>query len=158
VVASNTWMWAHGDDRRIRWTSKLVASPLGRLLYLGLNASPRWLLPSALGARAHLTPTLHRHYLAPLGSWSERIAPWTLGVELAGSDPFYGSLWERRAELARIRLRLAWGAKDPAFPIRYLERWKSAFPHAKVDLLEAGHCPAEETPKGLARAIRAVEA
>lgn len=158
IVASNTWMWAHGEDRRIRWMSKLVASPLGRLLYLGLNASPRWLVPSAYGDRARLTPALHRHYLAPLGSWSERVAPWTLGVELAGSDPFYASLWDRRGALSRIPLRLAWGMKDPAFQISYLERWKSSFPHAKVDALEVGHFPAEEAPGELASAIRAAAA
>lgn len=157
LVASNTWMWAHGDDRRIRWMSRLVASPLGRLLYLGLNASPRWIVPAAYGDRARLTPAVHRHYLAPFERRADRVAPWTLGVELAGSDPFYESLWERRGELARIRLRLTWGTQDPAFPIGYLERWKSAFPHAKVDALEVGHFPADEAPEAVASAVRAVQ-
>lgn len=155
VVASQTWMWAHGSDRRIRWLSRLIASPLGKLLYRGLNASPRALVPSAFADRRRLTPAVHRHYVAPFGSWSERAGPWALGVALAGADPYYASLWERRADLAQKPLTLLWAMRDPAFRPDYLARWRAAFPTADVvELPNSGHFPAEEAPDEVASVIR----
>lgn len=153
IVAINTWMWAHGGDARIRWMSRLVGSPIGRLLYRGMNASPRWIVPSAFGDRRALTAEAHRQYLAPFATWSDRAAPWTLGVELAGSDPYYASLWDRRAALARLPLHVAWGMRDPAFGPTYLARWREAFPEATVHELDVGHFPAEECPARVAEIV-----
>jgi pimeloyl-ACP methyl ester carboxylesterase len=155
LVVLNSWMWAHGDDRRIARMSKLVASAFGRFLYLRLNASPRWLIPMALGKTHQLDKEVHRHYLAPLGSRAERTAPWVLGCELAGSDPFYASLWDRRATLERWPMSLVWGTSDPAFGTSYLERWQAAFPSARSRELEGvGHFPPEEAPAQVIDEIR----
>lgn len=156
VVVLNSWMWAHGDQPRIHWLSRLVASPLGRFLYLWLNASPRWIVPASFGDRSTLDPETHRHYLAPFGHRRERMGPWTLGCELAGSDPWYASLWERREVLSQRPLTLVWGMKDPAFGEDYLARWREAFPHATlVRADEAGHFPQEEAPQRVTAAIEA---
>lgn len=155
IVASQTWMWAHGSERGVRRLSRVIASPLGRLLYLGLNASPRFLVPASFADRRRLTPAIHHHYLAPFGSWGERFGPWTLGVELAGSDPYYAALWARRAALADIPLTLVWAMRDPAFRPDVLLRWREAFPAAQVvELAHCGHFPAEEAPDDVARVIR----
>jgi haloalkane dehalogenase len=157
MVAINTWCWA--GDARSRRLSALVRSPLGRLLYRRLNASPRWLVPMAFGDRRTLDRATHRHYLAPFGSWSERAAPWVLGVELAGSDAWYEALWSRRAELAELPLALVWGMRDPAFGPAALARWIEAFPSATVDRLPGcGHFPAEEAPDRVVAAIRGLAA
>src|SRR5262245_22692226 len=47
LVVVNSWAWAHGSDPRIARLSRLVASSFGRFLYLSLNASPRFLVPSS---------------------------------------------------------------------------------------------------------------
>lgn len=159
VVVMSSWMWAHGDRPAVRRLSRLVASPLGRFLYLWLNASPRWLVPAAFADRRNLAPEVHRHYVRPFGARHERVAPWRLGCELAGSDPYYASLWERRGALARHPLTLVWGTEDPAFGEDYLARWRAAFPDATLVRVEgAGHFPQEEAPERVTGAIRAAAA
>lgn len=155
LVVLNSWMWAHGHERRIAQMSRLVRSPLGRFLYLWLNASPRWLVPMAYGDKRRLGREVHRHYLEAHGSRAERLGPWVLGCELAGSDPFYASLWDRRVELERWPMTLVWGMRDPAFGPAYLERWQEAFPQARTVACEhAGHFPQEEAPEEVIAAIR----
>jgi pimeloyl-ACP methyl ester carboxylesterase len=159
VVILNSWMWAHGDDPRLRRLSRLVASPLGRLLYLWLNASPRWLVPASFGDRSKLTEAMHRHYRGPFARRDERWAPWHLGCELTGSDPWYASLWERRAVLRSLPVTLVWGTADIAFGEAYLERWRAELPEAGVVRIEgAGHFPQEEAPERVTAAIRAAAA
>jgi pimeloyl-ACP methyl ester carboxylesterase len=156
VVLVNTWAWAHGDDRRVRRLSRLVASPLGRFLYLSLNASPRWLLPASFAHRARLTRDVHAQYLAPFVSRGERIAPWVLGCELTGSDAYYARLAERLADAAPVPTALLWGLRDPAFGPSYLQRWRELLPHATVfEAEDAGHFPQEEAPARLLEAIAA---
>jgi pimeloyl-ACP methyl ester carboxylesterase len=155
LVVVNSWAWAHGDDPRIRKLSRLVASPFGKFLYLWLNASPRWLVPQSIVQRASFTREVHAHYLGPFSARAARIAPWVLGCELAGSDAFYASLWERRDELRRLQSALVWGERDPAFGLRYLERWQAAMPDARVHRLpNVGHFPQEEAPQQLLAALR----
>ena len=155
LVVLNSWAWPHAADPRIRRLSRIVASPLGRLLYLGLNASPRWLIPASFARREALTPSVHRHYLGPFARRSERTAPWVLGVELAGSDAYYATLWERRAELRHVPSSLVWGERDPAFGPSYLERWREMLPNARVHALPVGHFPQEEAPDAVLEALRA---
>lgn len=159
VVILNSWMWAHGDDPGIRRMSRLVASPLGRLLYRWMNASPRWIVPASFGDRGKLTKEIHQCYMRPFAHRDERWAPWRLGCELAGSDPWYASLWERRAVLRSLPVTLVWGTKDIAFGEPYLARWREALPSAEVVRVEgAGHFPQEEAPERVTAAIRTAAA
>jgi haloalkane dehalogenase len=78
-----------------------------------------------------------------------------LGRELAQSDPFYASLWERRAALRRVPTTLVWGMRDPAFGPAYLAQWRAALPDARVsELADVGHFPQEEAPEALLAALR----
>ena len=155
IVILNSWMWAHGDDPKVRRLSRLVASPIGRWLYLRLNASPRWLIPMSFRDRSKLTPAIHRHYMRPFASRDGRMGPWTLGCALAGADPWYASLWARRAALRERPVTLLWGAEDPAFGAPYLARWREALPHARVVTIDdVGHFPQEEAPERVTAVIR----
>jgi pimeloyl-ACP methyl ester carboxylesterase len=155
LLVVNSWAWAHGDDPRIAKLSRLVASPVGKFLYLWLNASPRWLVPQSIVQRANFTREVHAHYLGPFAERSARVAPWILGCELTGSDAFYAALWERRDALRSLPSALVWGERDPAFGPRYLERWQSALPDARVHRLpDVGHFPQEEAPLQLSAALR----
>ncbi len=149
IAIVNSWMWNH-DDPRIRRMSRLVASPIGKWLYFGLNASPRFIIPSAYADRRKLTPAIHRHYMMPFARRRDRMATWVLGRELTGSDAFFDSLWTRRAAIGSTPLLLAWGARDPAFGTGYRDRWLAAFPHAQhVGFPNAGHFVQEEAPEEL---------
>jgi pimeloyl-ACP methyl ester carboxylesterase len=154
VVMLNTWMWAHGDRGAVSKLSRFVASPIGGFLYRGMNASPRWLLPASFADRAALEPEIHRHYTTPFGSRADRTAPWVLGCELARSDPYYASLWEKRAPLVSMPVTIVWGTRDPAFGLPYLERWREALPEARVHTLPVGHFPQEEAPDEVTAWIR----
>lgn len=144
VVVINTWMWP-SSDARVERISRVVASPLGRFLYKWLNASPRWLLPGSFADKRRLSAEVHRHYLAPFASRAQRQAPWVLGCELWGSNGYYEQLWSRRSQLSRLPLRVLWGMKDPAIGVDQLQRWREAFPQARVvELPDAGHFPQEE--------------
>lgn len=156
VVVINSWMWNHGDRKSVARMSRLVASPLGRLLYRGLNASPRWLIPMSFGDRRKLTKAAHASYLRPFARRADRQGPWVLGRALAGADPYYRALWERREALRRLPLTLIWGLADPAFGPAYLARWRETFPHATVhELPGVGHFPQEEAPTEVLNALRA---
>lgn len=144
VVVINTWMWANPEPR-VRRLSSFVASPLGRFLYKWLNASPRWLLPASFADKRRLSSEVHRHYLAPFASRHLRQAPWVLGCELWGSNDYYAQLWSQRTRLGSLPLTVLWGMKDPAIGVDQLERWREAFPAARiVELADVGHFPQEE--------------
>ena len=157
LVVLNSWMWSNGHEPRATRLSRVIASPLGRFLYLWLNASPRWIVPASFANRAALSHRVHRHYIEPFGRRMDRLAPWTLGVELAGSDSdaFYDSLWQRRGALQALPVSLVWGRRDPAFGLDVLGRWREAVPAARVyELPNCGHFPQEEAPDQVLEAIR----
>jgi haloalkane dehalogenase len=155
LVVLNSWAWPHAHDPKVRRLSALVASPIGRFLYTWLNASPRWLVPASLVQRTSFTRAVHRHYVAPFAHRSERSAPWVLGRALAAADPYYATLWERRAILRTVPTSLVWGMRDPAFGPAYLEQWQAALPEARIHALpNVGHFPQEEAPELLLAALR----
>ncbi|GJG89143.1 haloalkane dehalogenase [Gemmatimonadetes bacterium T265] len=154
LVLLNTWGWALDGDPRIARGSRLAAGPLGRFLYTRLNASPRWLLPAGFADRACLTPAVHAQYLAPFPDAATRAPLWALARALLDSGPWYDGLWERRARLAAVPVRLVWGMRDPAFGPAYLARWQNALPHARaVALPDVGHFVPDEAPDALAAEV-----
>lgn len=154
ITVVNTWMWPNGDDPQVRRLDRVIRSFVGRFLYRWLNFSPRVLLPAAFGDKTKLSKAAHRHYLAPFDARRDREATYALARALVGSDPFYATLWERRAELERVPMTIVWGMKDPAFQERHLAKWTTAFPSAEVvRIADAGHFVAEERPEAIVAAI-----
>jgi haloalkane dehalogenase len=144
LVLFNTWMWSLAGDRRLRWTSRLLGSPLGRALYERLGLSTRVLWRSAVRDRSRYTPAVHRHYTAPLDAPRDRHATWVYARELLGAGAWCDDLWRRRDRLAPMPALLVWGMRDPAFGA-CLPRWRAALPHAEVvAMAEVGHAPPEE--------------
>ena len=154
MVVMNTWLWSMAEEPAVRKISSFVRSFIGRFLYRVLNFSPRVLLPASFAVKQRLSRTVHRQYLAPFASRRERTAPWVLGCELAGSDAYYASLWQRRAawpELAAI----VWGMRDPVMTTSLLAQLEAAFPHVPVTRIEdAGHFPQEEDPQAVTAALQ----
>jgi pimeloyl-ACP methyl ester carboxylesterase len=156
VVVLNSWMWSHEGDRNVTRVGRFAASALGRFLYLRLNASPRWIVPAALGKRSSLTKAAHRQYVAPFDRREDRMGPYAMALALCGANASYAALWSKRRALAKLPMTIVWGEKDPAFTKAHLERWIEAFPAARVVRLpEVGHFPAEEAPNAVVDAIRA---
>jgi pimeloyl-ACP methyl ester carboxylesterase len=155
IVVLNSWLWPNGREPGLRRLDFVLRSWVGKLLYLWLNVSPRFLLPAAMANPKALTPAVHRHYLAPFARRGSREGLYQLACALVGSDAFYAQLWARRTELASRLTDLVWGTKDPVLTERHLARWQEAFPHATVHRVgTAGHFVAEEAPDTLVQALR----
>jgi len=153
VAMVNTWAWPLGDREDTARLSKLVASPIGYVLYHWFNGSPRWIVPSTFADRSKLTPLAHKHYMAPFRP-ARRAAARRLGVELVGSDEYYAELRDRLSLLLEKEPLLIWGTEDPAFGMAELEQWRKALPAAKAWELPVGHFPQEEAPSEVSRALR----
>lgn len=153
LVLLNTWMWTQADDPKVARLSRLVAGPLGRFLYRWLNFSPRVLLKMAFADKSKLTSSIHRHYLKPFSTRSERLGPWVLGCELASK--WYDEIWERRESIAAVPTQLIWGLDDPIFQPGHLQRLESIFDNRQTLRLDGvGHFPQEEAPRHCIEAIR----
>lgn len=154
LVILNTWMWPLDDDARIVRGSRLASSVIGRLLYLRLNASPRWLIPAGFADRRRLDPAVHHQYIAPFATPASRLPLWELARSLLGESAWYDSLWRQRQRLANIPSLLLWGLDDPTFGRAYLERWRTTLPNATVvELPGVGHFVPEEAARELAEHV-----
>lgn len=155
LVLFNTWLWSLEGNRKTKVASKLFGGPIGRMLYKRLNFSARVILKAAYGDKSKLTPEIHRHYLGPFPSASDRQAPWVYARELIGSSDWYGGLWRRADRLRGKPALILWGMKDPTFSEADLERWSAFFTHAEVTRFpDAGHFVQEERVGQLGPAIR----
>jgi haloalkane dehalogenase len=155
LVVLNSFLWSFQDDPAMARKARLAGGGLGLWMYRNLNASLRIVTPSAYADRKKLTKRIHAQLLAPFtGIDSRERVLWALAYALLGSSDFYASLWERRAALADLPSLLIWGTKDPAFPPRYLDRWREALPAAGVLELPVGHWPQEEAPEAVTEAVQ----
>lgn len=156
LVVMNSWMWSFEDDREMERKARFASGRFGLFLYRQFNASLKLITPSAYADRKKLTKRIHGQLLAPfVGIDSRERVLWALAYALLGSSAHYASLWERRAALADIPSLIVWGTLDPAFPVRYLARWREALPHGEVVELPVGHWPQEEAPEETLAAVRA---
>lgn len=154
LVILNTWLWPLDGDVRIARGSRLASSFVGRLLYLRLNASPRWLIPAGFADRARLDPAAHRQYVAPFATPASRRPLWELARSLLGESAWYDALWRQRQRLAEKPALLLWGVDDPTFGRAYLARWRQSLPGAAVaELPGVGHFVQEEAAPAVAEHV-----
>lgn len=155
LVVMNTWMWSFADDPKMSRNAKLISGRLGRFLYRHANLSLRVIMPSAFADRRKLTAQVHAQYLAPFPDADSRSRVlFPLAESLLASGAHYDALWRGRAELRNMPALIIWGMKDPAFPPRLLERWRSILPHARIVELPVAHWPQEEAPNEVVRALQ----
>ncbi|MDX2184302.1 MAG: alpha/beta fold hydrolase [Gemmatimonadaceae bacterium] len=155
LVVLNSWCWDMMEQPALRRQARLLQGAFGRWMYRRLNVSQRILMPSGYGDRRHLTPEVHRQYLAvfPDAEGREQVL-YALAQSLVQSTAFFSGLWHRRDELRDVPLHLIWGLKDGILPASLLARWRGGFPHAVVhELPAAGHWPHEEAPDDVSRTL-----
>jgi haloalkane dehalogenase len=155
LVVLNSWMWPLTEDAELAKGARFAGSWLGRQLYRWLNFSLRVLLPYAYGDRKKLTPAVYAQYLAPFRRPADRVLVlWALARALRASAPALGRLWDARVRLAPIPALVLWGLGDRALPPRLLERFRQAWPQARIqELAGVGHWPHEEAPAEVARVL-----
>jgi haloalkane dehalogenase len=155
LVLFNTWMWSFRDDREKARIGRLIASPLGRFLYLRLNLSARVIFRHGFADRSRFD-AVRAQYLGPMATTADRYPNWLMGRELLGSSDWYEGLWARRDRIRDLPALILWGMRDVAFREKELARWTELFTPARVVRLpDAGHAPQEESPPTALRELEA---
>lgn len=145
VILLNTAGFRLPPGKSVPWELRLARTPvLGALLVRGLNLFARGAARSCV-VRRPLSPEIRRGYLAPYGSYSERVAVHRF-VEDIPLDPRHESFpvverVERFLErLQDLPVLIAWGARDFVFDDAFLAEWRRRLPRAEVHrFADAGH-------------------
>lgn len=155
LVLFNTWLWSLQGQLRYELGDRVFASPLGRLAYLRVNVSPRFLVPLAFGDRRRLTEEVHGQYTAPFPQASDRQGMWTLAQEFTRSGRWFDSLWRRRDAFAHKPALVLWGMRDRFMPPAFLARWEAELEGPLVRRFpNAGHFLQEEEPEAVCCEVR----
>ena len=154
LVITNTWMWPVNDDWYYSGFSGFMGGPIGRQLIRRRNFFADTVVKMAFGTKSRLTPAIHRHYLAPLGTQADRRGSWVFPRQIIAATPWLRSLWERREAIADKPALLAWGMKDIAFREKELRGWEGLLRRSRtVRYADTGHFVSEEVPDALATEI-----
>ena len=138
-------MWSVRDDPHFTRIGRFLSSPVARFLYLRLNFSPKVIWKRAMRGAGSYTKSVHRHYVQPFATASDRQGTWVLARELLGSSEWYESLWQQRMKIGEKPALIIWGLKDFAFPTSVLDRWLDLFTNRQVlPLADISHAPPEE--------------
>lgn len=154
LVLFNTIAWPFTDDPSMRRPARLAGTGVFRWLYRHLNMS--FIIAKSAWGKGPRPASMWRQYtqVFPDAESRERVL-WALAKSLAGSTPFFASLWERRARLSKVPIHIIWGMRDTAFKPAVLIRLQEAWPHATVTkLIDAGHWPHEEEPEQCLGAVK----
>jgi haloalkane dehalogenase len=145
LIVLNTSFWSVKGIKEAEDFSRYLGGPVGRFLCRYFNAFPRFIVPYAFGDRSKLTRAVHRHYIKPFPTPDSRKGTWVFPKAIIGESDWLASLWAMRDRLAGKPVLVLWGLKDPAFSMRELDRWKTAFPNLKAHTFsDVGHFVAEE--------------
>jgi len=117
---------------------------LGKWLYMSMNFSPKVLLKTAFYCKEKLTKEIHSQYLMPFKKKQNRYSTWVLARELYGSNAFYESIWQKRANIQDIPTLLLWGIHDKFISTDNLEKFIPVFNKVITKKLDAGHFIQEE--------------
>lgn len=148
-------------SQRIPFRIALCRWPLfGALGVRGLNLFARAALRMAVCRHERMTPAVRAGYLAPYGSWEERIAilRFVQDIPLSPADPSYSALVALEQSLPALESRptlFIWGEQDWCFTPAFLEEFLERFPRAEVlRLPDAGHYVFEDAHEQIVPRVR----
>jgi len=152
-VIGNTWAWPKADLGTQAF-SRILGSPLGKLLILHRNVFVERILPGGVRLR-RLPEEVMAAYRGPFPTAESRRPVHVFPREILGSRPFLAEV-ERGLPALRDRpALLVWPTKDVAFRDPERRRWEATFPDHRTVLLEgAGHYIQEDAPEAIVAAIR----
>lgn len=154
LVLLNTWCWDCSEEPEYRKLRRILKSPLLPVLYRWFNFSARFLVPASFGDKKKLSKAIHRHYLAPFANRHQREGTVAFARSLLHDQAWFETLWQQRERLASKPALLIWGMADSFILPKYLDKWLTAFPQAKVVKLNGvGHFPQEEAAEEVAQAM-----
>jgi len=144
--------------RRIAVCRWPVLGPIG---VRGLNLFARAALRMAVCRPERMTQPVRKGFLAPYGSWNDRIAilRFVQDIPISSAHPSFQTLVkiEERLELFRnFPMLLVWGMRDWCFTPAFLDEFLARFPKAQaLRLADAGHYVFEDAHEEAIRRLRA---
>ncbi len=145
IVAMNTAAFRLPKGKRLPWSLRVGRNPiLGPPLIRGLNLFCRGAAKHCV-VRRPLPNEVREQFLAPYGTWADRIAVdrFVRTIPLSPRDDGYDIVEQTEKGLSRLadrRVLLPWGLKDFVFDSDYLAEWQRWFPDAEVHAIaDAGH-------------------
>lgn len=115
---------------------RLTRTPLGALLVRGGNAFA-WTASRVCVTKTPLSREVRAAYLAPYGSWADRVATlrFVQDIPLSPADRAWSIVAETASllgDLADKPMLIGWGLKDFVFDSHFLAEWERRFPKAEV--------------------------
>lgn len=159
LVIFNTAAFPLPATKKLPWQLALVRDlrAMGWAVQ-GLNAFAA--IAARVAPRKKLPRAVRRAYLAPYGSWHDRIATlrFVQDIPLGPGDPSWPTALEVHAGLAHFRetpALICWGERDFVFDEHFLRQWQVELPHAEVHRFpEAGHYVLEDAKQEIVPLVR----
>lgn len=149
---------------RSTWLPRRIAvcrwPVFGAIGVRGLNLFARAALSMAVEDRTRMTAAVRAGYLAPYGSWNDRVAVYRFvqDIPLSPAHPSYETLVEVERGLLQFQERpmlLVWGEKDWCFTPEFLEEFEQRFPAAEaMRIPDAGHYVFEDAHEKIVPRVR----
>lgn len=153
LIILNSWLGSSEGDPDFIKLKRILKSPLLPFLYTYLNFSARFLMPTSFGHKK-LPTQIRKQFTQPFQNRHERKGTVGFAHSLLNDQAWFEELYSKIDRLQKKPVLLVWGMNDPILKPSYLERFKTAFPKAMVEALEAcGHFPQEEEPALTSAAI-----
>lgn len=158
LVIFNTAAFPLPDGRGLPFVLRLARMPvLSELAIRGGNAFA--VGASWLGVRDRMAADVRGGYVAPYGSWQERVAihRFVQDIPVRADDPAYPVLArtsERLGAFADRPVLICWGRRDPAFGAWCLDCWTGLYPQAEVHAFDAGHYVLEDESARIVPLVR----
>lgn len=156
IIIGNTWAWPVQDDPHFVRFSSYMGGWIGRILITRFNFFVNVLLRMGTQKRKErLTGKVMNAYRAPFARSAWRRPMAVFPRQIIESSEFLKQVETGLGKLQRKPILLLWGMKDPAFRQKELDRFRTIFPNARIQLLQnAGHFIQEDASDDIVSAIR----
>lgn len=153
IVVLNTWLGSSENNPEFKKMRRILKSPLLPFLYLRLNFSASYLLPSSFGLKKP-SKEIKKHFTKPFSKKSERYGTLGFAKSLLNDQAFFETQLRRFEKISKKPFLLVWGMKDKFVGRGYFAKFKNLLPHAMtLEIESAGHFPQEEEPELVSKAI-----
>ena len=154
LILSNTWCWPVYTDRHFVTFSRMMSSPMGRLLNLRFNFFVNQVMPRPVGERKTLGPEVMRHYRLALPDSGSMSACAALPRHIIGASDWLDAIWSNKETSEDAPSFVPCGHKDIVFRQKELDDCQVEMADYQCHSFEqCGHFLAEEDPDSVSHLI-----
>ena len=152
LVMGNTWYWP-AEAAHMKAFSYVMGSAPMQWMITERNFFVERMIP--LGTMLDVAPEVMDHYRDCFPTPKSRVGVAELPRQILSASSWLRELArEVPRTLANVPLLLAWGVSDPAFPTRFMDRFREDYRKVEVRRLNARHFIQEDRPGEIAEAIQ----